>query len=317
MFRILLHKDDLAVLEYLINIIKYSKIIFTFLNKYLYLLTILSLLSNFYSTVKQNKLYKVLIKIIIIINLIVGTGFILYFTELGDPLTLSFYQEILEFNIEILKNLWNEFLNYSIEDSIIKNIKSTDLDLKNEIKEGVKQGVKEAFDEIISENSTPDNTNLLKQFALASSLIFFSYFFFILPGPTISPEDLTQYNWINQSLIEFKILVRDYFFNKPRNPGGSGLNNNTSPNLPIHYPAISPINSEGLSTVTPNSPVASSSSLSPFLKLDNSVGVQTELNGITVSKSIETVTILADVLDENNATLIQEGVNKIITKITD
>lgn len=32
------------------------------------------------------------------------------------------------------------------------------------------------------------------------------YFIFILP---VNPEDLTQYNWVNQSLIELKLSIID------------------------------------------------------------------------------------------------------------
>jgi hypothetical protein len=195
----------------LINIYKYSVNIFKFLNKYLYLLSILSLLTSFYTTIKQNKLYKILsntIKLIVILNLVIGTGFILYFTDFSNnPFTLSFFYDIINSYFDYLKNLWNEFTNFSIEESFIKNVNSSGIDIKTEIKEGVKQGVKEAFDEIlteVSEKNNSDNTYLFKQLALASSVIFFTYFLFILPGSSISPEDLTQYNWMNQSLIELK-----------------------------------------------------------------------------------------------------------------
>jgi hypothetical protein len=328
----------------IINIYKYSVNVFKFINKYLYLLSIISFLASLYSTIKQNKFYKILstvFKLIIIINIIVGTGFILYFTDYADPFTFSFYYEIFNSYIDFLKNTWNEFMNYSIEDSIIKNIKSTDLDLKNEIKEGVKQGVKEAFDEIItemSEKNTPDNTYLLKQFALASSVLLFSYFFFVLPGASISPEDLSQYNWMNQSLIEFKITVKNFIvnlFSNPSNPGNPGATdsnivirsplNSTSPispttptieNLNTYLPesttgknvAISPI-SEGVSTVTPNTPRPQ------FNIFKTESETQTILDGISVGKMVETVNILADALGEKEEALIKSSIN--IKNITD
>jgi len=203
--------------------------------------------------------------------------------------------------------LWNKFINYSIEDSFIKNVKSSEIDIKTEIKEGVNQGVKEAFDEIlteVSEKNSPDNTYLLKQLALASSIVFFSYFLFILPGSSITSEELTQYNWMNQSLIEFKITVTEFivnYFNNPSNPGNPGttspLNTSTPStptttiniNLDTYLPestknvAVSPI-SEGLSTVTPNTPRILNI---PMIE----AGTQTTIDGVTVSKMVETVNI--------------------------
>lgn len=308
---------------------KYSVIAFNLINKYLYIATLLTFLVSIFSSLNQSKLYKIIstiLRIIFILNLILGTGIIIYFTDLIDPInqTYALYYEILKPYIDFLKKLYYDLINIDVEESLISNVKNS-----NTIKNEIKLGIKEAFDEIISENSTPDNTNLLKPFALACSVLFFSYFFFILPGSSISPEELTSYNLFNQSLIEFKILVKDYFFTQnpgtpgspiipstPSTPSSPSVSINTYlPESVVNNP--SPILSEGLSTVTPNTPVASSSSLSPFLKLDKSVGVQTVLDGITVSKSISTVDILADVLDEDNATLIKSGVNKIIIKLTD
>lgn len=47
------------------------------------------------------------------------------------------------------------------------------------------------------------------------------------------------------------------------------------------------------------------------------VGTQTTINGITVSKSLEVINILSDVLPQENTDQILEGVNKIVKNITD
>jgi hypothetical protein len=83
--------------------------------------------------------------------------------------------------------------------------------IKSQVKLGIKEGVKEALDEII-ENIEQDVRNqaqsdLYKNIALCSSVLFFGYLFFILPGTT---EDLVSYNWVNQSLIELKVSVKVY-----------------------------------------------------------------------------------------------------------
>jgi len=226
----------------LISLIKTSKLLFKYLNQYLFILSFLSFLTSFYSIIKQNKLYKLLItilKILIIINIIVGTGFIIYFTDNFSPFSLSFYYDILNTYLDFLKNLYNTLINYRIEDLIIEKVKSPDLELKNEIKLGVKQGIKEAFDEIlteVTEKNNQDNTYLLKYLALTGSVIFFGYILFILPGSSISPEELTQFNWINQSLIEFKLSVKDLivnYFKNPSNPGNPGTPNPFIPSTPI------------------------------------------------------------------------------------
>jgi hypothetical protein len=131
---------------------------------------------------------------------------------------------------------------------------------------------------------------------------------FYLPG-SINPEEIIQYNWLNQSLIEVKITVKEfilYLISNPSNPGDPGLNG--TPNSPIspitseaelnkYLPkdgssSISPsISSDGMSTVTPNTPRISNLTL-----LDQST--QTDVDSLSVGKMVETVNILEETLGE-------------------
>jgi hypothetical protein len=54
-----------------------------------------------------------------------------------------------------------------------------------------------------------------------------------------------------------------------------------------------------------------------LISIASEVGTQTTLDGISVSKMVETVNILEDVLDKENSSLIQNHVNDKIKKITD
>ena len=52
--------------------------------------------------------------------------------------------------------------------------------------------------------------DVLKQVTIFGVTLFTIYFIFILPG-SVSPEELTQYNWLNQGLIEYKNIIINYF----------------------------------------------------------------------------------------------------------
>lgn len=82
--------------------------IFTIINKYFYILPILSIFTN----IKDNKMFQTInniIKLLIIINIILGVSVILYFTDFSSSLntTYSIYVDLLEPYIEIIRNLWN------------------------------------------------------------------------------------------------------------------------------------------------------------------------------------------------------------------
>lgn len=269
----------------LIKIYKISVKIFTFLNKYLFLMSILSILINFYKTLRENKFFRFIsyiIKFILLFNIILGTGIILYFGDISNPLLgFNIYYDIIQPYIDFIKNLWNKLINLNLDDKLVSEIKNN-IDIKQEIREGVKQGIKEAVGEVLTElkeNELENNVNsdLLKYSAIVGSVLFFGYFLFYLPGPSIDPQDLTQYNFFNQSLIEFKITVKDLvvnFFSKPSNPGVGPAGDNQ-----LIAPQISPTNSDcssvtpekefnryfssgsDTSTVTPNTPTNSNTNL--------------------------------------------------------
>jgi len=314
---------------------------FNFLNKHFYIILILSTLSKF----TNNKFYKVitwLVKIFVIVNIIFSVGYIIYFSYLESSFIngISIYNDLIKYFINDLIKLWNDLINLTVEDSIIKHV-SNNKDINLQIKEGMREAFKEVVEEAldkIHEDELEANSDLLKQLALFSSVLFACYFFFILPG-SVNPEVLSQYNWFNQSLIEFKMNIIN-LFSKPSNPGGGTSNNvvsqssQTSPTLSDYYPkadVISPSNSvssDTLSTITPNTPIASNSNLSPSISTVESStqtinvvtvdsSTETYVNGIAVSKMVETTNIVADVLGEENSSTILNHVNSKIKNITD
>jgi hypothetical protein len=307
--------------------------IFNVLNKYIYILPLFTLLSSLLSNItilKDNKLFiifKNIIKLLIIINLVLGVGVVLYFTDITTPLnnTYSLYYDLLEPYIELIKGLWNKLITYfhnsqsnslDIKTAELESVlRDSTLQIKNEVKAGIKEGIIEALNEM----EVDERPNYLKQIALLGSGVFFIYFLIILPGPSISPEALTEFNWFDQTLIELKIIVKDYFINKPGNPGDPGNTGTISPST-VNSPTLTNLNtyfpiegsnsgsSEGLSTVTPNTPI-----------VVNTVDVETQtvIDALTVGKMLETVNILTEVLPAPEATQLIEGVNSIVKNITD
>lgn len=240
-----------------------------------------------------------------ILNIVMGVAIIVYFTDFITPVntTFSIYNDLLEPYIEIIKSLWNKLINTfnnlinnfnNLEDSQIKKelqsvLNDSSESLTNNIKGQVKEGMKEAIDEALAEMQEDKvNSELLKQLALISSGLLFVYFFFILPGTSITPEDLAQYNWINQSLIEFKINIINYFNNKPGNPGTPSninpINTVIKDTVDVGVSPITPSTSTGssIATITQNSPVTPVASFSEFFKTYES-GVQTDTSNVTNS----------------------------------
>ena len=187
----------------------------------------------------------------------------------------------------------------SIKTEIESVIKESSIQIKSEVKAGMKEAIDEALSQIHEDEI---QTNLYKHIAIFSSTIFFVYFLFILPDTSINPEELVQYNWINKSLIEVKITIKDYLVNLISNPSNppSSPPASTYSTIPI-----SPINSTD--TVT----------ISNYIKTFRSVGVQTNIDAMTVSKMVESVNIMADVLPKESANDIQQGVNKLVKTIID
>jgi len=204
----------------LLKLIMLAKSIFQFLNKHFYIILIISTISKY----TNNKFYKSftwIIKIFIFANIIFGITYIIYFSVSEHSFVngIAIYTDLISKYIDNLINLWNDLIKFNIEDSIIKNTSSNSksgFDLNVQVKEGMRDALKEVIDEAldkIHDEEIQANSNTLKQIALFSSLLFVGYFIFILPGSPISPEELTNFNWFNQGLIEFKLTVKDLIIN--------------------------------------------------------------------------------------------------------
>jgi len=281
--------------------------IIKYINNNIYIFGLLSLLYSILGRIRNNKISNIIyimLKIILIILFVTSIGVVVYFTDLTTPLntTYSIYYDLIEPYIELIKHLYSKLLNYINtflpDTSMNKNeleslVKDSTSQIKNEVKLGIKEGVKEALGEIVEEleNNSKPKIELYKNISFYSALIFFRYFLFVLPGPSISPDVLIEYNFINQSLIEFKITVKEfivYYFSNPGDPG---------------------------TPVTPNTPITNSK----YFNVKNvvSTGTQTTIDATTVGKMVETVNILSEVVGEEGSTMITDSVNKTIKKITD
>ena|SRR5882757_680706 len=293
----------------LLNIFLLFKSLFQFLNKHFYIILIISTISKY----TNNKFYKSiiwLIKIFIFANIIFGIGYIIYFSLSGyhsfvNPFenVYSFYYELLKPYIDSIKRLWNDLISFnnSIEDSFIKDNTNK---IRNQVKDGIKDGIKEALDETLAQMHQEEaNSNLLKQIAFYSSVLFLGYFIFILPGSSISPEVLTQYNWLNQSLIEFKINIINLLTNTGGNGGAGGGGADTA---------------SAISTVTglkaTNTPIISNAILTTA---SQNSSTQTVLDGVQISRMLETMQIIDKSLPKEELTAILNHANSTIINITD
>jgi hypothetical protein len=344
--------------------------IFIYLNKYI--IPIITAIASMFN--KDSKILKTIhfiLKLVLIINIVLGVGFILYFTDFTTPInnTFSLYYDLLEPYIELIKNLWNKLINYinNLHDvtvtSTSKNeladvIRETNSSIKTEFKAGIKEGIKETLDELLNEMNNDSKIELFKQISLYSSFIFFGYFLFVLPS---NPESITEYNFVNQSLIEVKVFIKDFLINlffNPTNPGNPGPGSATNvtptagvagvatkaPDVPasIESPITSQLNkyypnliergssgnsvwSEGSSsTITPNTPtIVNSNIVNPLPSSGTAgvaittvnVGIQTNLDGLTVRKQGVGIDIYEAALPSNVTNNVSDKVNEIITKI--
>jgi len=317
--------------------------IYMLVNKYIYILPLISMISNL-SYLRDNKFFKLLktiIKIIVIVTIVLSGFLWVYFADFATPLnnTYSLYYDLLEPYIELIKHFWNKLIslfndyfsrlpdpNSQIKNELESAIRESTSQIRNEVKVGIKEGLIEAINEM-----PEDKPNYFKSGALICGTLLIGYILLILPS---NPETISEYNWINQSLIESKIVVKEfiqYLIGNPGNSGNTGNPSNTvvspiSPtNLDIYFP-IQTSNSggsEGLSTITPNTPILFrnlvdvGTQTEVISKTFTNVEMQTYTDGLTVSRSIETINILADVLDEETTTKLLKGVSKNITNITD
>lgn len=195
--------------------------VFKFLNKHLYILSFISIIAKF----RKSNAYKAiswLIKIVIGINILIVGGLFLNITDFQTPIDMIYnlYYDILGPYIEYIKskiNILLEFFN-NIEDNLITQYKTN-----NNISAGeaatATQEILTEVDIIEAEDLDLPSPNF-KNIVFYAGCIFFAYFIFYIPS-NISPTELGEYNFINQSLIETKIVIKDLIFgSSPR--GGSG-----------------------------------------------------------------------------------------------
>jgi hypothetical protein len=316
---------------FLLNMLIKAKRLFQFLNKHFYIILILHTITK-YTNNRFSKSVIWLFKVLIFINIIFAVGYIAYFSFLETSVISGFqiYYDLIKVYIDNFLSLLNDLINLDNEDSMIqhykdyiKNSSSENVNIKAEIKAEVKEGLKEVINEAldrIHEDEIQNQSNTLKNIVLFSGVCFITYFLFVLPGSGVTPEIMSSYNWFNQSLIDFKLNIINYFSNKPGNPSNPGVGSNPEVSLPSNPQVISPSNSLGQSTITPNTPIASSSNLSPcpvsgVATVDEST--QTYLDATTVSKLVETQNILSDVLPNEAQESITQIVNRSIKNVTD
>lgn len=338
----------------LFKMYKYLVVLFKFLNKHFYIIPLLSLLSKLRKT-SFFKSFNWFIKFIVILNIIIGVGIVLYLIDFSSPVntTYSIYHDFIQFYIDLIKQFWNDIINFhnSVEDSFIKDsTNKIKYELKEGLKEGIRdgmrEGIRETIDEVLTEIKEDNDiakANQIKTLAVIGSSLFIIYFLFALPNST---ESLSHYNWINQSLIEFKLGIKDYvvsYLSGPGNPGtppaGSNPGGVVSPITPTisdlntYFPnksmvdaAVSPISpatsviSDTLSTVTPNTPMPGNSILpNPpiFNKTLVDASTQTTIDALCVSRLVEMQNILADTLEKDVQEVLIKGCKTAIKNITD
>lgn len=321
---------------------KVNKIIINF-NKYLYIWSFIAIILNNISKFRNYKFINLLyniIKIFLFISIFLSFSIIVYFSDFSSTLNSlpSIYYDLLEPYIEIVKYFYNKLINNinhyidlisnkttsvltsndrslnietQIKNAIKSGIQEGSLNIESEIKSGIKSGIKEALEDVIEDLETESNNKFYRNVIIFFSLAAGVYIYFYLPG---SDVDINNFNTINQYLINIKISIMD-FFSKPSNPGTPG---GSTISLPISeassvFTQSPSIVSESLPTITPNTPVATVQTLSQYV--DQSVS--TTLDGITVSKLVETQSIIADNVDDETANMIVEHCQKSIKNITD
>ena len=265
------------------------------------------------------------------------------------------YYDLLEPYIEIIKHLYNKVIDYF--NNIIANTShSNNIDkisnIENEIKSGIRSGIKEALEDVIDEmenESKIKSDYLIKNFIVASSVLFAVYLFIYLPSDA---TDINQFNSINQLLINLKLTVIDIFNSKPGTGdagAGAGIGgNNISPVINTISPpspispispaesstyssyfkspaavaqAISPI-SDSIATITPNTPVAVPTEITSSLATANEAGVINNASNISnISPVINTATdaipTVSQYLEKEVATNIPAHVVKYVETTID
>jgi len=202
----------------LIKVYKYSVKTIKFLNRHLYLFSILSMFSKF----RKTNTYKVvnwIIKVIISLNIIFVSGLFITLIDFETPFdTVSnLYMDLLSPYIEIIKakvNLLLKIVN-SVDEVTDQPYDMQPYELLNK---QYRSKPLPPIDNINSLDTVADvDTDVsfnAKDLAFFASIAFFAYFFLYLPGLNHVPAtELAQYSYLNQGLIEIKMAVKDVIIN--------------------------------------------------------------------------------------------------------
>jgi hypothetical protein len=178
----------------LIKLYKYSLATFKFMNKHLYILSILAFIARARKSVYY-KLISWLLKIVTAINLLITSGIFFSIVDMSTPLDAiyNFYNDLLGPYIKYMKakinemfNLFNNIEKKYVSDTIINRntFPSKDLPL---------------LDNPIT-SQLLDNSNELeetiefrfnyKQLFFYSGLAFFVYFIYFIPGASTPPVEI-------------------------------------------------------------------------------------------------------------------------------
>jgi hypothetical protein len=326
---------------------KINKIIINF-NKYFYIWSFIAIIINNISKFRNIKFINIIyniLKILLYISIIFSVSLILAFSDFSTALYSlpSIYYDLLEPYIDIIKYFYNKLLNNinyyidlisnhgsssstnletQIKNAIKSGIQEGSLNLEAEIKSGIKSGIKEVLDDVIDELETESKNRLYSNLIIFFSLAAGVYIYFYLPGGDVNPGDINNYNTINQFLINVKLSIIDFFSTGGTGPAGSGGGNIISPPISeasstcssvLNSASGSPsIVSESLPTITPNTPVATVQTLTQYVNKS----VSTNIDGLSVSKFVETIDLLQENLDKETSNMITDHCNNTIKNIT-
>jgi hypothetical protein len=230
----------------LIKLYKYSVWLFKFLNKHFYIMSIISLIARF----RKGIYYKAItltIKIIIAINLLITSGLFFTLADFATPLLAiqQFYKDFVGPYLEMINNQLTTI--YNKYDGIAQ--------LKDKAESNYGKNVFKSITENNLIETASDNSNIdatlsnhadvkdSNKFSVGTVICLVAvaslvYIVFFLPGggPTPpTPDILADYSTINRTLIDGKVLLKQYW---------DMLYGTTSPTV---KPGVAPTNSpEGI-----------------------------------------------------------------------
>jgi hypothetical protein len=307
----------------LIKVYKYSKELFKFLNKHLYILSILSFLrrsrNSFYY-----KLISYTLKLVIFINLIITSGLFFTLTDFTTPFNIisSIYKDLLYPYLDMSKEIYTRLIDNLNSSSITKKINNS-IEL-NDIKDSTSVSSHSKVTPVIEPQENIEFNINIKNILFYTGLGVLLYFIYYIPGPSIAPEEIVKYNTLNQSFIQIKIIFKDLFnsFFNPGDPKGKGPNLGVldteltdlkaSGSVDSHSP--SPFNTPGPSTpININRDVAKI--VNPLLYLNKSI--QTDLDSLAVGRRKAMVVIMDQALPTHVKQSLLNSTQLLIKNITD